>query len=147
MAHENPSLEEIERILTSTRTVAVVGASSKPNRPSNGIFKYLLDAGYRVIPVNPNEQEVHGQRAYPSLEALPEPVELVDVFRRPEHTPEIAASAAASGAKTLWLQQGIRNAEAANIAIENGLTVVMDRCIGVDHSHLGLSRSEGSAQG
>lgn len=138
MTDPNPPLDAIEKHLSSARNIAVVGASSKPHRPSNGIFRYLLDAGYRVFPVNPNETEVHGLVAYPTLESVPEPIDLVDVFRRSDQTPPIASSAAAIGARMLWLQQGVRNEQAAQIAQDAGLTVVMDRCIAVAHSQLGL---------
>lgn len=138
MTDANPPMEVIEQILRSARNIAVVGASSKPHRPSNGILTYLQDAGYRVFPVNPNEIRVHGRVAYPTLESIPEPIDLVDVFRRSEKTPTIATSAAAIGAGTLWLQQGVRNEQAAHIARAAGLTVVMDRCIAVAHSQLGL---------
>lgn len=117
----------------------MVGASSKPHRPSNEVFGYLLDAGFQVIPVNPNETEVHGLRAYPSLESVPEPIDLVNVFRRSDETHSIAVSAAAVGARALWLQQGVRNEQAAQIAREAGLAVVMDLCIAVAHSRLGLN--------
>ncbi|MEX2587116.1 MAG: CoA-binding protein [Actinomycetota bacterium] len=128
----------IEQVLRRARNIAVVGASSKPHRPSYGIFGYLLDAGYRVFPVNPNEKTVHGRVAYPTLESVPEPIDLVDVFRRSDQTPAVAKSAVAVGAGTLWLQQGVRNEQAAQIAQEAGLTVVMDRCIAVAHAQLGL---------
>jgi predicted CoA-binding protein len=131
----------IERILRATRTIAVIGASSKPDRPSNQVFRYLQRAGYRAIPVNPNEDEVRGEKAYPSLEAVPEPVDLVDVFRRPEYTAEVAHAAVAIQAKTFWLQLGVSNDQAADIAEQGGLTVVMDRCIAVVHSQLGLPAS------
>src|SRR6188508_2705913 len=99
MAHQNPPDAELRRLLTDARTIAVVGASSRPDRPSHGIFGRLLAAGYRVIPVNPNESLVQGQKAYASLRDIPEPVDIVDVFRRPEHTPAIADDAVAIGAK------------------------------------------------
>lgn len=138
MTEPDPPLDVIEKHLRSARNIAVVGASSKPHRPSNGIFRYLLNAGYRVFPVNPNETEVHGHVAYPTLESVPEPIDLVDVFRRSDQTPSIASSAVAVGARMLWLQQGVRNEQAAQIAQDAGLTVVMDRCIAVAHSQLGL---------
>lgn len=138
MIDTNPPLDVIEQHLRLARNVAVVGASSKPHRPSNGIFRYLLDAGYRVFPVNPNETQVHGRVAYPTLESVPESIDLVDVFRRSDQTPPIASSAAAIGARMLWLQQGVHNEHAAQIAQDAGLTVVMDRCIAVAHSQLGL---------
>jgi len=136
MAHQNPPDAELRRLLTDARTIAVVGASSSPDRPSHGIFGRLLAAGYRVIPVNPNESLVQGQKAYASLRDIPEPVDIVDVFRRPEHTPAIADDAVAIGAKVLWLQSGIWNDEAAVRAGAAGLVVVMDECIGVAHSRL-----------
>jgi uncharacterized protein len=136
MPHENPSDDELRALLTSARTIAVVGASSSPERPSHGIMKKLMAAGYEVIPVNPNEREVLGQRAYAALADVKRPIDIVDVFRRPEYTPELAEQAAAAGAKALWLQSGIVNEEAAKRAREAGLTVVMDECIGVMHSLL-----------
>lgn len=140
MAHQNPTDEELRRVLVQTRSIAVVGASSRSDRASHGIFGRLLAAGYRVIPVNPNESVVQGQKAYASLRDIPEPVDLVDVFRRPEHTPEIADDAVAIGAKVLWLQSGIWNEEAAARARAGGLVVVMDECIGVAHSRLRVPR-------
>jgi predicted CoA-binding protein len=128
----SPTDQELYELLDRARTIAVVGASSKPDRPSNGVFGRLLAAGYRVIPVNPAEREVHGQKAYPSLEAIGEPVDIVDVFRRPEDTPPLAGEAAAVGAKVLWLQSGVVNDETARLAREAGLTIVMDRCIAVE---------------
>ena len=136
MSHANPSDAELTRLLTEARTIAVVGASSDPDRSSNGIMKKLLRVGYRVIPVNPNETEVLGQKAYPSLAEVPGPVDIVNVFRRPEYTPEVADAAVAAGAKALWLQQGIVNDDAAARARAGGLAVVMDSCIGVMHSLL-----------
>ncbi len=136
MAHTNPSSEALRALLTEANTIAVVGASSNPDRPSNGVMRKLKSAGYRVIPVNPNETEVLGEKAYTSLEEVPEKVDIVDVFRRPELTPPIARSAAKIGAKALWLQQGIVNDEAAALAEAAGLTVVMDLCLGVTHALL-----------
>jgi hypothetical protein len=138
MAHENPSLEKMRRLLTEARVIAVVGASSKPDRPSHGMVATLLEAGYRVYPVNPNETVVVGQRAYPSLEAVPEKIDVVDVFRRAEFTPDVASDAARVGAKALWLQLGVWSEEAAKRAKAAGLVVVMDRCIGVMHEQLGV---------
>ncbi|HEU4578063.1 MAG TPA: CoA-binding protein [Polyangiaceae bacterium] len=140
MAHQNPPDEELRRLLTDARTIAVVGASSSPERPSHGIFGRLLAAGYRVLPVNPNESVVQGQKAYASLRDIHEPVDIVDVFRRPEHTPAIADDALAIGAKCLWLQSGIWNEEAAARASAGGLVVVMDECIGVAYSRLRVPR-------
>ncbi|MHB0947757.1 MAG: CoA-binding protein [Gemmatimonadaceae bacterium] len=130
MTFRNPSDEEIRALLQGAPTIALVGASSKPDRPSHRIMRQLLDAGFRVIPVSPTEREVLGQRAYPSLAELPSPPDIVDVFRRAEEAPAIADDAAAAGAKVLWLQQGITSEEAAARARAAGLTVVMDRCLG-----------------
>jgi predicted CoA-binding protein len=142
MPQQNPSDAEVRALLVSASTIAIVGASSKPERPSHGIMKKLLSAGYRVIPVNPNEREVLGQRAYPSLLDVPERIDVVDVFRRPEHTEALAGEALAIGAKAFWLQSGIVNEAAAAKARAGGLVVVMDECIGVQHALLGVPRKE-----
>ena len=131
-----PSDDAIRQLLTDARTIAVVGASSSPDRPSYGIMRKLLSVGYRVIPVNPRETEVLGQKAYASLADIPEPVDIVDVFRRAEDTPPIAEQAVGIHAKALWLQSGIVNEEAAATAAAGGLVVVMDACIGTLHSLL-----------
>ena len=136
MPHRNPSDEQIKALLSKAATIAVVGASSSPDRPSNGIMRQLQRAGYRVIPVNPNEAAVLGERAYPSLADVPVPIDIVDVFRRAEYTPAIADEAVQVGAKVLWLQSGIENEDAAARASAGGLTVVMDACIGVLHAVL-----------
>ncbi len=136
MAHRNPSPDDIRQILSSATTIAVVGASSNPIRSSHGIMRRLLQIGYRVFPVNPNETSVLGQKAYATLSDIPEPIDIVDVFRRPEYTPAIADEAVKVHAKVLWLQQGIRNEEAAARAEAGGLTVVMDACIAVEHALL-----------
>ncbi len=130
MPHANPSDRQLRDLLTSVRTIAMVGASSRTDRPSHGVMQILLDAGFRVIPVTPNEESVLGRKAYPSLAAIPGAVDVVDVFRRAEETPAIAEDAVRIGAKVLWLQLGISNDEAARIASAAGLTVVMDKCIG-----------------
>lgn len=134
--HRNPPDEDIRNLLSTATTIAVVGASSNPERPSNGIMRQLKSEGYRVIPVNPNETEVLGERAYPTLADVPEPIDIVDVFRRAEFTPAIANDAVKVGAKALWLQSGVRNEDAAARATAGGLTVVMDACISVMHSIL-----------
>lgn len=136
--HTNPPDDDLRALLTSANTIAMVGASSDPEKPSHGIMRKLLKAGYRVIPVNPKETEVLGQRAYASLDDLSEPVDIVDVFRRAEDTPAIADQAVRIGARALWLQSGIRSEEAASRAAAGGLTVVMDACIGAMHSLLGV---------
>jgi len=131
--------DQLKALLEATRTIAMVGASSKPDRPSYGVFARLVRAGYRVIPVNPFETEVHGVRAYPSLAEVPERVDLVDVFRRAEETPPIADEAVRIGAKIFWLQLGIVNEEAAARATAGGLTVVMDSCLAVVVARLGIA--------
>ena len=136
MAHRNPPDSEIRELLTSASTIAVVGASSNPIRSSYGIMRRLLQVGYRVIPVNPNETDVLGQTAYPSLSDVPVPIDIVDVFRRAEYTPAIADEAVKVHARVLWLQQGVINGDAAARAAAGGLTVVMDACIAVEHAVL-----------
>jgi predicted CoA-binding protein len=123
-------------LLTDATVVAMVGASSNPDKTSNGIMRKLQSVGYRVIPVNPRETEVLGERAYPSVLDVPERIDIVDVFRRPEDTPPIADDAVTIGAKALWLQTGIVNEDAAARATAGGLMVVMDLCIGATHSLL-----------
>jgi uncharacterized protein len=134
--HTNPSDAELKELMSKASTIAVVGASSNPERPSNGIMRKLLSVGYHVIPVNPHETEVLGERAYASLSDVPMPVDIVDVFRRPEHTPSIADEAVKIGAKALWLQSGVTNEEAAMRAKAGGLMVVMDTCLGTMHAVL-----------
>jgi predicted CoA-binding protein len=136
MAHRNPTTEEIRALLTEARVVAIVGASSNPDKAAYGIMQKLQRVGYRVIPVNPREQEVLGEKAYPSLADIPERVDIVDVFRRPEDTPAIADEAVKIAAKALWLQTGISNEDAAARAKAAGLIVVMDACIGAIHALL-----------
>ena len=126
-----PSDKTLRLILDEARTIAVVGLSPKPERDSHGVSRYLQRRGYRVVPVNPNETEVLGETAYPSLLDVPTDVaiDIVDVFRRAEETPSVAEQAVRSRAKVLWLQEGIVNDEARRIAEEGGLTVVMGLCI------------------
>lgn len=132
MTHQNPSDDQLRELLTRSTTLAMVGASNDPSKPSHGMMKRMRALGFKVYPVNPNEAEVLGEKAYASLAALPEKIDIVDVFRRPEHTPAIADEAVAIGARALWLQSGIVNEEAAARAEAGGLRVVMDRCIGVE---------------
>jgi predicted CoA-binding protein len=126
-----PEDRELRALLGQARTIAVVGLSSRPDRPSHDVAEYLQRKGYRIVPVNPNETEVLGERAYASLRDIPPElhVDVVDVFRRSEHTPQIARDAVAVGATALWLQQGIVNDEAYRIASAAGLDVVMGICI------------------
>jgi predicted CoA-binding protein len=126
------SPEAIERGLAA-KTVAIVGLSSNPTSPSYEVGEYLQRHGYRIIPVNPKEQTVLGERAYPSLRDVPEPIDVVDVFRRPDAVPGIVEEAKAIGAPFLWLQLGIVNEEAARAAEAAGMTVVMDHCMHVEH--------------
>lgn len=118
----------IEEILKTCRTIAVVGASSNPARPSNRVAGYMQAQGYRVIPVNPNEQTILGEQVYPSLTSVPDATDLVDVFRKAEEVLPIVEEAITKGAKAIWLQEGIVNEAAAARAKEAGLLVVMDRC-------------------
>lgn len=136
MAFENPSREQIKAILSGANNIAVVGLSEDPSKTSHLVSEAMQKKGYRIIPVNPNATTILGEKCYPTLADVPEPIDIVNVFRRPEHTPPIAAEAVAAGAKVLWLQLGIANDEAARIAEEGGLTVVMDRCIKVEDSIL-----------
>jgi predicted CoA-binding protein len=140
MAHANPPDPELKRLLTEATTIAIVGASSNPEKASYGIMQKLQKAGYRVIPVNPRETEILGERAYPSLIDVPERIDIVDVFRRPEDAPSIADDAVTTGAKALWLQTGIVSEDAAARAQAGGLIVVMDKCIGATHSLLGVPK-------
>jgi uncharacterized protein len=134
--HTNPSDEEMRQLLVGAGTIAMVGASSDPEKPSYAIMRKLQQVGYRVIPVNPRETEVLGEKAFGSLEEIPDPVDIVDVFRRAEDTPPIADQAVRIGAKALWLQNGISNEETAARAKAGGLLTVMDACIAVMHTLL-----------
>jgi predicted CoA-binding protein len=126
-------LSVIERLMREARTVAVVGLSGDPHRPSHGVARYLRRSGLRILPVNPHLSTWEGLPAYASLADLPEPVDVVDVFRRPEHVPALAREAVSIGAGALWLQLGVLSDEGARIAAEGGLDVVMDRCLAVEH--------------
>ncbi len=132
----NASPEEIRLVLYQARTVAVVGLSDKPQRESHRVANYLKQQGYRVIPVNPNVTEVLGERAYASLKDVPEPVDVVDVFRRPDAVPEVVEQAIEVGAKAVWLQVGVVHDEAAQRARQAGLTVVQNRCMMQEHQRL-----------
>jgi len=136
MSHANPNDAALRQLLTDATTIAMVGASSDPDKASYGIMQKLQSVGYRVIPVNPRETEILGERAYPSLVDVPERIDIVDVFRRAEDAPGIADEAVAVGAKALWLQTGIVSEEAAARAEAGGLIVVMDACIGATHALL-----------
>ena len=129
-------IDDLRRILNQNTAIAVVGLSANWWRPSFFAAKYLQDHGYRIIPVNPNYEEILGQKCYPALEDIPDPVDVVDVFQRPDVTPPLATSAVAIGAKVFWLQLGVVNEEAASIARDGGLDVVMDRCMKIELARL-----------
>lgn len=133
MPFANPNPEEIRALLERVRTIAVVGLSPKPDRPSHSVARALQRFGYRIVPVRPAVAEVLGEPAYARLTDIPFPVDLVDVFRAPEHVPAIVEEAIAIGAKALWLQEGVVHETAAERARAAGLTVVMDRCIYKDY--------------
>jgi predicted CoA-binding protein len=126
----------IRRILKDSKTIAVVGLSPKPHRPSHQVASYLMEVGYCIIPVNPGQDIILGQTCYPNLRAIPIPVDMVDIFRRPEEVLPIVDDAIGVGAKFIWMQKGIVNEEAAAKAEAAGLTVIMDRCTKIDHMNL-----------
>lgn len=127
--------------MAGAHVIAVVGASPNPDRPSHRVSRYLLEHGFDVIPVRPRVKEILGRHCYASLEEITAPVDIVDVFRRPEACPDIARAAVAIGVRTLWLQEGIVSEEAASIAREGGLQVVMDRCTQKVHQQLNFRSS------
>jgi predicted CoA-binding protein len=129
-------IASLRRILRSARTLAVVGLSAEWHRPSFFAAKYMQEHGYRIIPVNPRYPEILGERCYPSLAAIPEPVDLVDVFRKTEDVLPIAREAVAIGAKCLWQQIGVVNVEADRLAVDAGLDSVMNRCVKIEHARL-----------
>ena len=132
MNYEDPYT--IQKILSRAKTIAIVGLSPNELRASHFVGYYLRRHGYNVIPVNPRETEILGQKSYPSVSAVPEPIDVVDVFRAPEAVPEIAEEAVAAKAGALWLQYGVISPEGVEIASRGGLDVVMDRCLKVEHA-------------
>jgi len=126
----------LRRLLQETKTIAVVGLSPRPDRPSHEVAAYLQRAGYRIVPVNPACEEVLGEKCYPSLREIPVPIDLVDVFRRPEDVMSVVEDAIAVGARALWLQLGVIAPQAAARAEDAGLKLVMDRCTKIDHRAL-----------
>ena len=133
---ENVNMQEIKKILEKSVSIAVVGLSPKEIRPSNLVGRYLIDAGYTIIPVNPGHTEILGKKCYSSLTEINEQVDIVDIFRRSEDVLPVVEEAIAIGAKVIWMQLGIVNHQAAARAEEAGLTVIMDRCIKIDHNDL-----------
>ena len=129
-------MTQIGEVLRSCRTIAVVGLSGRRSRPSYGVAEYLQKAGYRIVPVNPMESQILGEKCYPDLESIPGAVDLVDIFRRPEFVPDIVEAAIRIGAKAIWMQEGVVHEEAARRAEAAGLAVIMDRCILKDHRRL-----------
>jgi uncharacterized protein len=133
---QNPSNEKLKQLLKDAKTIAVVGLSDNPEKTSYQISKIMQEVGYRIIPVNPSIDEVLGEKAYPSLVDVPENIDIINVFRRPEYLPEIAKEAAQTNCRVFWAQQGISNEEAYQYLQEHGFTVVMDLCIKVAHAVL-----------
>jgi predicted CoA-binding protein len=133
-----PSTDSLLQIYEETSTIAVVGLSSNEHKPANIVPRYLQEQGYRIIPVNPREESLLGERSYPSLSDVQEPVDLVLVFRPAEEAPALAEAAVELGARTLWLQDGIVSEAARAIAEDAGVTVLMDMCMGRTHGTLGL---------
>ena len=127
---------DIEKVLKESKTIAVVGLSPNPARPSYGVARYMQQQGYRIIPVNPTVEEVLGERSYPDLASIPERVDVVDIFRRSEDVPTIVEEAIRVGASAVWMQEGVVSEEAAERARQAGLAVVMDRCILKEHKRL-----------
>jgi predicted CoA-binding protein len=136
---ENPSDDDLRQIYEATSTIAVVGASENPGKPAFAIPRQLKGLGYRIVPVNPKGGEILGERAFPSLDEVDVPIDVVDVFRPAEETPEIARQAVKAGAKVLWLQEGIVSEEAGRIARDGGLTAVMGICMGATARRLRIA--------
>jgi uncharacterized protein len=133
---DQPPERTIEQILKESKTIAVVGLSANPGRDSHQVASYLKRNGYIIYPVNPNYEQVLGSRCYTNLSDIPDAIDIIDIFRRPEHIPPIAEESVKIGAKVIWMQLGIRNEEAAETARRAGLQVIMDRCIKVEHMRL-----------
>ena len=138
MLFQNPPTSQIRSILLQAKTIAVVGISEREDRASNYVSDYMQSQGYKIYPVNPNIEEWFGSKSYDSIEDVPDKIDIVDVFRRSANIMPVAEDAVASGAKVLWLQQGIVNQEAATFALDRGLEVVMDSCIMVEHKSMKL---------
>lgn len=132
----NPPSEEIKAILKNSRIVAIVGLSPKPVRDSYKVAKYLKEQGYVIVPVNPGQKEILGEKSYPNIKAIPFPVDIVDIFRKPEAIPPIVDDAIEIGAKAVWMQQGIAHNRSAEKARKRGLQVVMSKCIKIEHMNM-----------
>ncbi len=130
------SVETIRKTLNDNKVIAVVGLSANESRPSFFAAKYMQDHGYKIIPVNPRYETILGQTCYPDLESIPDAVDIVDVFQRPDRVVPVAESAIAIGAKVLWLQLGVVNEQAATLARDAGLEVIMDRCVKIEYARL-----------
>lgn len=133
MRFQNPPGPEIKRLIQGMKTIAVVGLSAKPDRPSHGVARGMQRFGYKIVPVNPGQTELLGEKVYPDLLSLPGPVDLVDVFRSPEHVDEVVDQCIAKRLPALWLQEGVVNEQAAQRARDAGMFVVMDRCLFKDY--------------
>lgn len=133
---ENPGSDELKSLLEKAQTIAIVGLSSNEKRPSYGVAKFLKEKGYKIIPINPGADEILGEKAYPDLSSLPEMADIVDVFRRPEHVPEIVAEAGRNNARVVWLQEGVISPKAFRNGRESGLTMIMDRCMAKEYRKL-----------
>ena len=129
-------MNRISQVLDTARTIAVIGLSGKRYRPSYGVAEYMKRSGYRIVPVNPHETEVLGEKCYPDLDSVPDSIDIVDIFRRSEYVPAIVEAAIRKGAKAIWMQEGVIHEGAAARAEAAGLTVVMDSCILKDHRRL-----------
>jgi predicted CoA-binding protein len=136
MILSNEYVATIRKVLRESKTIAVVGLSPKPNRPSHQVARYLMEVGYTIIPVNPGQDIILGQTCYSNLRDIPTPVDMVDIFRRQEEVVPIVEDAIGIGARFIWMQQGIVNEEAAEKAEAAGLIVIMDRCTKIDHMNL-----------
>ena len=128
-----PPLQQIRDILKNNTVIAVVGLSHKPDRPSHQVAQYMLTIGYKIIPINPGHNQILGQPCYPDLLSVPEKIDIVNIFRRSEQVLPVVQDAITKKAKVIWMQEGIINVEAAKLAEEHNLSVIMDRCIKVDH--------------
>ncbi len=128
-------MDPIQKILQESKTIAVVGLSSNPDRPSYSVSKYMQDHGYRIIPINPQEETVLGEKSYPDLMSVPDQIDIVDIFRRPEFVPEIVQQAIARNAKVVWMQPGTENYDAADMAEAAGIKTIVGMCMRVELKH------------